>query len=352
MNKSTLTCVVDPLREMLGQYDFIIRGFRERSGMKVAALTCDILPAELVSCLGLLPLRLPSFITGRCVAEGIPAFSNVADTYDCLVIPDGCAGRAFAAAAGVPVHGFAYPAGWGEASRRLMEAALENLLRDEGLPGLSALDRDRLRAATIEYNALRRLARGIASVRREKPDCLSCADLAVVFEAAVVFPPAVAAPHLAAVLEALNRAASDGAGGLVPSLVYASFAGEAALFDAIEDAGCLVAEDDTCGGRRELDMSYNHEAPDLVGEILDAFSYRPRCPSIRPLEERVELFYSMVKNHGIEAVIIIEDLCCPARTRDIEALRVRLMRTGVDPLVVTSSNAAEKVREYVKLCGY
>jgi hypothetical protein len=343
--------MVEPLREMLGQYDFIIRGFRERSGMKVAALTCDILPAEIVSCQGLVPLRLPSFISGCCVAEGVPALGSLAGTYDCLAVPDGCAGRNAIMSPGVPVRGFAYPSGWGEAARRGMEAALEKLLRDEGLPGLAALDRGRLRAATIEYNAYRRLARGIATVRRDKPDCLSCADLSVALEAAVVFPPSVAAPHLAALLDALNRAESAGVPGLVPCLVHASYTGEAALFDAIEDAGCLVAEDDTCGGRRELDMSYNHEAPDLVGEILDAFSYRPRCPSVRPLAERVELFYSQLKNHGIEAVIVVEDLCCPARKRDIEALRMRLMRAGVDPLVVTSADAAEKVREYVKFAG-
>ena len=123
---------------------------------------------------------------------------------------------------------------------------------------------ERLRAATIEYNAYRRLARGIASVRKEKPDCLSCADLAVVFEAAVVFPPAVAAGHLASVLDALNRAESAGPGGMVPALVYASFAGDAALLDVIEDAGCLVAEDDACGGRRSSTCRTTTSRPDLA----------------------------------------------------------------------------------------
>lgn len=351
MKQSTLSHLVEPLREMLGQYDFVLNGYRERSGLRLAAVTCDILPAEIMSCLGMVPLRLPSFLAGRCVAAGVLSLGSLAGTYDCLVIPSGCAGRAGIGESGVPVREFAYPSGWGEPARRLMERALEGLLGAEGLPGLAALDRERLRAATIEYNGLRRLARGIASVRKEKPGCLSCADLAVVFEAAVVFPPAVAAGHLAAILDALNRAESAGPGGMVPSLVYASFAGGAALFDVIEDAGCLVAEDDACGGRRELDMSYNHEADDLAAEILDAFSYRPRCPSVRPLGERVDLFYSQLKSHGIEAVIVIEDFCCPARARDIEALRVRLMRAGVDPIVVNSSNACEKVREYVKRAG-
>jgi benzoyl-CoA reductase/2-hydroxyglutaryl-CoA dehydratase subunit BcrC/BadD/HgdB len=119
------------------------------------------------------------------------------------------------------------------------------------------------------------------------------------------------------------------------------------VLDEIEEAGCLIVEDDACGGRRQFDMSYNHESPDLLGEILDAFSYRPRCPSVRPVGERIELFYSMVKSHGIEMVIFIEDLCCPSRQRDIENLRIRLMRSGVDPMVVSSKDAVVKIRDYV-----
>lgn len=95
-------------------------------------------------------------------------------------------------------------------------------------------------------------------------------------------------------------------------------------------------------------MSYNHESADLYDEILDAFSYRPRCPSVRTVDERVALFYSMIKGHGIEMVIFIEDLCCPARRRDVDALRIRLMRSGVDPLVLTSGDAAEKIRDYLR----
>ena len=86
----------------------------------------------------------------------------------------------------------------------------------------------------------------------------------------------------------------------------------------------------------------------LYHEILDAFSYRPRCPSVRTFEERAALLYSMIKSRGIEMVIFIEDLCCPARRRDIDAWRVRLRRAGVDPLVVTTGDAAEKIREYVR----
>ncbi|OHD64081.1 MAG: hypothetical protein A2176_08715 [Spirochaetes bacterium RBG_13_51_14] len=347
MLESRLSHLVEPLREMIYQYDVIINGFRERSGARVAGMTCDILPPEIAASLGLVPVRLPSFITGRCVAAGLSDIPGLEKIYDCIIVPGGCAGRESMPALGVPVHEFRCPAGWGGESSRSMAATLDALLLQAGAPGLRALDAGTLRTVTEEYNALRRLIRGITTARKDKPRLLSCRDLAAVHEAACVLPPSAIAGFLASILDALNRATDGGADGMVPALAYASFIGDAAVLDHIEEAGCLIADDDACGGRRQFDMSYQHASPDLFGEILDAFSYRPRCPSVRTAEERIQLFYAMIKDQHIELVIFIEDLCCPARMRDIETLRVRLMRAGVDPVVVTAGNAFDKIREYV-----
>jgi hypothetical protein len=347
MLESKLSYLIDPLREMICQYDVIIRGYREQSGAVIAGLTCDMLPPELTVPLGLVPVRIPSLTTGRCTAAGISALPALDGIYDCIVVPRGCAGRESIPALNVPLHEFAVPTGWGEESSRAMEAALDELLRRSGRSALSNIDSVLLRSVTGDYNAFRRLVRGITSVRRDKPDLLSCRELAVVHEAAQVFPPAVVAGHLAEVLEAMNKTGSSFSKETVPALVYGSFIGDAAVLDEIEEEGCLIVEDDACGGRRQFDMSYNHESSDLLHEILDAFSYRPRCPSIRPVGERIELFHSMLKSHGIDLVICMEDLCCPCRRRDIESLRLWLMRSGVDPIVVSSENAVVKIRDYM-----
>ena len=347
MRESKLSHFIDPLREMIYQYDLIIRGYREQNDALVAGLTCDMLPPEITVPLGLVPVRMPSFTTGRCTAAGISALQKIEGIYDCIIVPRGCAGRDSMPALNVPLHEFAVPAGWGVESSRAMGTALDELLRSAGCPGVSGIDAVRLREVTGDYNALRRLVRGITSVRRDKPDLLSCRELAVVYEAAQVFPPAVVAGNLSTVLEAMNKAESSFKKDALSTLVYGSFIGDAAVLDEIEDEGCLIVEDDACGGRRQFDMSYNHESSDLFHEILDAFSYRPRCPSVRPVGERIELFYSMLKSHGIELVVFIEDVCCPARQRDIEDLRIRLMRSGVDPIVASSENAVVKIRDYM-----
>ena len=340
--------MVDPLREMMGQFTDVLGGYRGRSGERLCGSLCDIIPPELPAALGMRVLRVPVPPAARgCPASGLAGAGDLGGVYECVVVPATCAGKDGVASPGVPLAEFTMPAGWGEAARRDLGERMDAFLRAAGCGGLSSIDGGRLRAAVEEYNALRRLVRGIAEARREKPRLLSCRDLAVVFAAASALPPAVTAGHLGSLLGALDRGEGGGTRPPVPVLVAAGCPGDSSLFDEIEEAGCLVVEDDTCAGRRQYDMSYDAGSPDLLEEILDAFTFRPLCPSARAAGERVELFYGMMKGRGIEAVIFVEDLCCSARRREIDTLRVRLMRSGVDPLVVTAADAASRVRAYL-----
>ena len=349
MNRSALSRFVLPLRELLEQYADLIAGYRERTGALVIGCTCDCIPPEVTAALDATALRLPSFVGGACACEA--AAAGVArGVYDLLVVPKGCASAAGLAGSEIPVHELDLPHGWGESAVSQIREAVDGLLRAAGRGGIDCIDQSRLRECTIRYNALRRLVRGVAGVRRVKPVSLSCQDLAVIHEAAMVLPPDTVEPYLAYLLDAMNRE-PESAEGRVPALVYQSFVGDSSLWDGIEEAGCVIIEDDSCGGRRQFEMSYSADSPRLLDEIIDACSYRPLCPSVRPLGERVELFYRMLKSQGIELVVFVEDRCCAARKRDISMLRDVLMRSGVDPILVTAENAAGKVREYVRRCG-
>ncbi len=346
MRGSKLTHLVEPLFEMLCQYDMIIKGFRERTGARIAGLSCGMFPEEITVNAGLIPLRLPAHLTdygacgNTCCCEKFPD-----GIYDVVLVPRGCILKHGSGEAETLIQEFDCPEGWGEESSKKLRSSLFALLESTSAgPGERYVQG--LREATREYNALRRVVRGISSVRREKPDLLSCQDLAVIYEAAVALPPSVTIGHLVEILRILNQSETAYGGGMVPSLAYASFIKDPQILDAIEDAGCLIVEDDFCNGRRQFDMSYNDESDDLFAEILDSYSYRPRCPTVRPLGERFELFYKMVKNSGIDLVIFIQDRCCPAKQRDIDELRVRLMRTGIDPVIATSEDAADKARNY------
>ncbi|HOW81350.1 MAG TPA: 2-hydroxyacyl-CoA dehydratase family protein [Spirochaetota bacterium] len=348
MHESKLSYLVDPMREMLFQAQDVLRSYKERSGVMLAGLSCDFLPAEVLASFGVVPVRIPAHLRiGRC-GDG-PAFDRdllARFPYDFYVEPAGC--RALSSTVGIaaPVHEFRVPAGYGETARVLRHEEIVGLMTKAGAPGM---DPSSLRGHADEYNAMRRLVRGILSVRAAKPELLSHEDLSVLIEAASALPPVSVIEPLALVLRELNSGGSGpGGSGMVPAMVYGGFLGDAGVLDLIEEEGVLIAEDDLCGGRRHFDLSINTSAEDLLLEILDAFTYRPLCPRVRSGRERFDLLYKLLKSHGIDLVIFIAEGSCGCRAEGIEFLRVRLMREGVDPLVVTGEDAPETVRRYLK----
>lgn len=358
MKSSRLGYLVEPLREMIYQADMIIRGYREKKGIKVAGLSCDILPFEVLASFGILPLRIPlqAGNTFGCAAGELSPALRQDEVYDYIIIPGKCCGRKGSMA---PALEFISPAGYGEEAAIGLHHAMDALLREMGLSGIKELDARKLAEVTESYNVMRRLIRGIAEARRGKPDLLSNEDLFLLFESAMVLPPEHVTDTLAAVLETLNREqAKTGKTGF-SVMAAGGYLREAGILDGMEEAGCLVAEDDFCNGRRQFDLSHNASSEYLYYEILDAFTYRPLCPSLRGPEERYELLYKLLKNHGIETVVFLGDGDaghgggCPGRSLEREYLRVRLMRAGIDPVITTGAEAASAMREYAgRLRGY
>ncbi len=340
MKESRLGHMVEPLRELLYQSDMIIRGFSDRESLPTLGLTCDFLPVEILAAAGFLPLRIPAYQReGNCCCESVSAING--DTYDFILAPDCSSG-------GIPgekdnLIRYRVPAGYGEGHSREMNTILREIIDRAGgrSPG-----RDRLRESAGKYNILRRLIRGITARRRHRPWEISNRDLFTLFEAAAALPVETVIEHLAAISGRFSDESCD-ACTMIPALVHAGSLGDASVLDEIEEAGCLVAEDDLCNGRRQFDMSFNVDSPDLYEEILDAGSYRPFCPGVRPPEERYELMYRMLKGENIETVIFLVDRNCRGRAGEIEYLRVRLMRDGIDPILPGSASAFDEARNYV-----
>ncbi|MBN1534771.1 MAG: 2-hydroxyacyl-CoA dehydratase [Spirochaetes bacterium] len=343
MKVSRLGHLVDPLREMLGEYRVVLGGYRQQGGLRIVGVTCDFLPQEILMAAGVMPLRLPpSYRTGCCYTAA-PAPD---DPYEAIVVPEGC--HASVETAGVPVHRFHVPGGYGAEHVAGLRVSLNRLLDALQSPLVGEIDKARLREVMESCNILRRGVRGICSIRNQKPDLLSQEDLFAMMTAAVSLPPEVVLPLLSTLLARMNDTQADTAEGAVPLLIHGCGAENAALLDRIEDAGCVIVEDDTCGGRRQFDLSFNVDAEDPAGEMLEAASFRPLCPAVRGTEERFELFYRLLKSYGIETVLFLEEGSCAARRGETEHLRKRLMRLGVDPIVTDSGGAVEAVTGYLR----
>lgn len=347
MRESVLGFMIEPLREMLYQVDILIEGVVQREGKRVIGMACDMLPVEVLSAYDLLPLKLPAVMLNE-LRDGTAVEKGNRQIYDWIVLSEQCCNKHhYERGGGVPHLSFHNPGGYGEQASRTLHRSLDDLLSKMGI-SLDKLDTTYLIEVTEIYNTMRRLVRGISEMRRQNPQLLSNDDMIALFETAQCLPPGLVIEHLLRLREAINKEENTRPPQFeIPALVSGGMLTDGSFLDEIEGAGCLIAEDDLCNGRRQFDLSFNVNAPSLYHEILDAYSYRPLCPSKRDAQERFELLYRLLGNHGIEVVIFLRDPVCRRRDEQIEFLRVKLMRTGIDPLVI-SPPSVSPVAEYAR----
>lgn len=346
---------LDDLREMLEHLPSILDQHRNERGSLLAWQGADFLPREILECFGIDVVRYPvSGIRGGCSQPEESDFPP--DLFDFFVFPaetDHDPGSGMAKRA-VFFKGFP---GYGEDAAVILHASLDNFIGELVRGSLKNIDIQKLQAVSGEHNTMRRLVRGIASLRRESPSLFTPADLQLVFDAAMALPPALVnekLQHLFLWLQEAQKTAATASSKGEPEkkihcMVYGCPGIGSNLIEGIEELGLLVAEDDYCNGRRQFDLSINSSSEYVFYELLDALTYRPLCPLMRPPRERYDLLYRLLRNHGIGTVFFCVDSLCPARRREMEFLRVRLMRDGIDP--VMTGNDLAGVKDYCTLAG-
>jgi len=243
MKESRLSHLVDPLREMIGQYDIILNGYRERNKVKIAGLSSDIVPAEILAALGIIPLRIPVIMGNMGICSfRLNAEEKTGVVYDMLILPE--ADKEKYSDMSIPVYDFRNPGGYGEEASVGLHNEIDRFLGDAGFPGIKELDAEKLQKIAEGYNDMRRLVRGISSTRRDKPHLLSNDDMLIVFEACAVFPPSVVMEYLVNILNSLKSSEEEAGPGLIPVMVYGSPIRDCGVLDSLEDEGLLVVEDD------------------------------------------------------------------------------------------------------------
>ena len=338
---SPLSTRIDALRGLVGSLETVLSRTKESTGAKILGFTCDFLPFEVLSAYNIHPLVLPR---NYSVQNTMPLPSSI----DFIVHPENCCRPLPSGKDSKIITIPSIPGGYGEdAASHWATTVGDFITRVTGLAH-PIQDPAQLTSVTEKYNEIRRMVRGIAALRVEKPYLMSNKDLECVFEAALCLPFDILRDQLSAIRDALNSAVDSRPRTGIPALAYGGFTVAPGLLDDLESAGFAIVEDDICGGRRSFDLSHNSSSTELYAEILNAFSFRPFCPCLRDQASRFELLYKLLGSYGIETVILIEDEGCPARGSQVEYLRVKLMRAGIDPLVLKPGDAVSIAKRYVE----
>lgn len=342
MTYSSVKNETEKLKNIEADYLNIITAFRQKRKKKIIASPCFFIPPEINAAFNIITLKIPEFL-----AERTDFIKIAPELYDAFTVPDKDCQCSRGLLPGKPVYPFRITAGYGEDAAVSLHNEIQLMLSTLFGIELKSIVIDSLKKETALLEKLRRHVRGICALRSENRNLLTNRELSLIFETALILPPEMAIEYLSPVYEAMKNINDKETGSSVKALLYGGKNLPVEIADAAEEMGIIIAEDDCCTGRRNFDMSLNADSDYIFYEILDSYSYRPLTPCMRPVAERYELLYKLLRNYGIEAVIFYKDNACEPSVQDIDYLRIRMMRDGIDPLVIDKNNYGYTVSEYM-----
>jgi len=339
-------------------YEKIVKDYKEKHNKKIIASPYYFIPPEINAAFNIITLKIPEFMLNQSsvICSRPPsAGGNNNLIFDMIILSDkecfcnnGMGGK-LPPVKSTQHYIFKTPEGFGEDAAVMLHNELSLMLNTLFGIEIKSIDIEVLQRETAVYERLRRLIRNISSLRSENRTILSNEELSLIFETALILPPEIAIQYITPVLEEIKKSDNTQEDIKIRALVYGKKNIPHSLADNIESMGILITEDDLCTGRRIFDISLNAESEYIFYELLDAYSYRPLFPCLRPVNERYELVYKLLRNYQIDCVIFYKDEDCPDLNRDIDYLRIKLMRDGIDPIIIDKNDYKSIVSEYMDM---
>ncbi|MFW5771480.1 MAG: 2-hydroxyacyl-CoA dehydratase [Spirochaetota bacterium] len=352
MSGKQIRDIIEVLDSRLELADVIIAAYKEKTGNVVAGSLCETIPPEIALSAGISLLSIPEKYQVRLLDEASLSADTVSwltGCYDVVIIPS-CFKKLHQRLidAGMDAYTFHVPSGWGEESSVALHNEIMRLFSETGITFDPLSETEKIQDACRQYDSLRKIIRGIAAARVDNADKLSNRDLQVVFESAICLPLESVMVELSLLLELLPSKYPD-ASDMWNVMIFGGKKLNWDLLDAMELQGQLVVvEDDVCCGRRKFDISLNSKSENIYYELLDMYSYKPYCPELRPVEERYELLYKLLKNYSIDLVVLMDEQICEERDIHAEYLYHRLRQDGIDTILCDEDNILDVTREYTQ----
>lgn len=341
MDRGKIDLITGELEKGIKNHEELLRKYITEKKVQLTGYIFPVIPPEITSAFGIESVKLPeSVISG----DVLPLSET--PLYKAVIIPETwmpCTPGNFQ---GLPVFTVKYPGGYGEDAAVQLHNETAAMLNSLFAINLQNINIAELQKRTMVFETLRRSVRKITSLSSERKGILSAEEMDLIFEASAIFPPELSLTLITPLLNELQNFQPQQREYKAKALIYGARKIPPEIISFIEQKCIDVVEDDTCCGRRLFDISLNAESEFIFYELLDAYSYRPMSPCIRPVEERYELLYKLLRNYGINLLIFFIDDSCGLAAEAISYLRIRCMRDGIDPLVINRENYKEAVEDY------
>lgn len=342
MKYNSIAAEIEKLTGIESDYINIITNYKSEHGKHIIASSFFYIPPEINAAFDILTLKIPEFVLNKTDHSRDQALP-----YDVIVSTERASCCNKKVSLDYPEYTFNIPEGYGEDASVSLHNEIMLMLKNLFNIDIKSIDIETLQKQTAVYEKLRRIIRSISALRGENRTLLSNSELSSIFETALILPPEIAIEYINPIFEEMKKISGADKKFNARGLIYGGRIIPSVIADHIEDMGVLLVEDDSCTGRRLFDISLNADSEFIFYELLDAYSYRSLTPCLRPVHERYELLYKLLKNYNIETVVFFKDENCSDSVKEIEYLRIKMMRDGIDPLVIDKDNYQEIFKGYL-----
>lgn len=163
------------------------------------------------------------------------------------------------------------------------------------------------------YDRHREQMRNLYALRRAGPSLMTGAEMMAVVLSSFLVPKEEHLTHLTALIGTLKAACADSAAKVPKVVVGGSVCQAVDFIQAIESAGCLVADDDLCMGTRSYLVPPPPSVADPMEALTEAYLARTPCPAIHKYGfDPAAALVERVRQSGSDGVVfLITKFCDP-----------------------------------------
>lgn len=336
------------MKELQQALDGVFANFAtlKRSGKKIIFTQCDSVPYEVCAAHGFVVSKLPRWVLNAFYMPDSKMYTQAVEycsVADLLIVPEHCNNIPQELARTLNIYTVPMYEGFAEDAVVHLHTVLWSLLQRLGVTQ-EYPDNDAMQQAVAVYEEIRKIMRTMTTMY---VGTFTQEELQLVCDAAFTLVPEQSVELLQQLYRAIESSEFSGNESNAKTLIYNDYR-DWSEFDEIRKWGVVIAEDDSCNGRRQFDISCHTSSQNMYYELLYAYSFKSWCPGLRRAGERIELIYKALPNYDIKQIILLKSHL-HSRNTHIESIYEQCLLQGTDAVILSPDSAVSQFKEYVAL---
>ncbi|MCX8124634.1 MAG: 2-hydroxyacyl-CoA dehydratase family protein [Spirochaetes bacterium] len=317
----------------------------KNTGKKIIFTQCDSIPYEVFAAHGCVVSKLPRWVLNALCGHNSEMYTQAIEYLslaDMLIVPKECNNIPQEVLHTLNIITVSHYEGFAQDAVVNLHSILWSLLQSLGVTH-EYPDNEKLTQAVATYEEIRKIMRALTTMYNS---AFTQKELQLLCDAAFTLEPEQSIQLLQKLYHAIELYQCTGDESKIKMLIYNDYR-DWEILDEIRHCGITIAEDDSCNGRRQFDISCHTSSQNMYYELLYAYSFKSWCPGLRNVSERIELIYKSLPNYDITLVALFQSHLT-SRNVHIQNIYEQCLLAGIDAVILNPDGAVSQLHEYMK----